>query len=96
LFETGGKVLVEVKPHHGEERVHRREGHVDGVGPVAEGSFGSLAPVREERVPLDDVELDVEEAVLEDCCTYSFIGIGCIWPEPTAEVCTFTFRASMP
>ena len=30
---------------------------------------------------------------------YSFIGIGCIWPEPEAEVCTFTlsgFEAEKP
>ena len=26
----------------------------------------------------------------EACCTNSFIGIGSIWPEPDAEVCTFT------
>src|SRR5687768_662311 len=27
---------------------------------------------------------------LRFCCTNSFIGMGCIWPEPEAEVCTFT------
>jgi len=54
-----------------------------------------LAPVGEQRVPLDDIELDVEEALGELCCTNSFIEIGCIWPEPEAEVWVFT-SASWP
>jgi hypothetical protein len=28
---------------------------------------------------------------LSDCCTNSFIGSGCIWPEPLAEIWILTF-----
>ena len=46
-----------------EERIHRRIGDVGGVGAVGGRILGAAPPVGEQRIPLDDVELNVEVAL---------------------------------
>ena len=48
---------------HGKERIHRRVSHVGGVSAAGRFVLGAFTPVGEQRVPLDHVEFDVEEAL---------------------------------
>ena len=51
--------------NHREERIHRRETDVGRIGTIGRRILRAFAPVREQRVPLDDVELHIEVAGLE-------------------------------
>jgi hypothetical protein len=47
------------------------------------------APDVDQRVPLDDLEVDLDADLGEVLLQNSFIGSGCIWPEPEGEIRIF-------
>ncbi|MNN04287.1 hypothetical protein D3C81_1170080 [compost metagenome] len=90
LFETGGCVLVLTK------RTIAKNGSIAAkltLMALAPCALASLAPMRQlvNRVFHSTTSKSTSKKhSFRFCCTYSFIGSGCIWPEPDADTCTFT------
>ena len=60
------------------------------LAPLADGSFAPLRQLVNSVFHSITSNSTSKKHAFSDCCANSFIGSGCIWPEPDAEICTFT------
>ena len=60
------------------------------LAPLADGSFAPLRQLVNRVFHSMTSNCTSKPHCFRLCCTNSFIGSGCIWPEPLALICTFT------
>ncbi len=91
MLETGGWVLVLTKRTMAKNGSIAAKLTLMALAPCALGSFAPMRQLVNSVFHSTTSKSTSMKHAFRFCCTYSFIGSGCIWPEPEAETCTFTF-----